>query len=224
MKRLLIVHENYAVRSEVDSQFKKIGFDIMSLGHSANIENDIMEFSPDIVVAVLRSPRVDGLKIARLCKGKSILVYLVFSEGYDANPKDLVGTRVDGLLDEQFTSMDLLKLLAKRMDLDMVALSQKLNRTYDGDSEPQKNGVQSLKKGVAVKPGDSSEERVARYRQLLRKLPQPEQQVLNTNHVGDFQKAFGEKYPADELQARAQEKAEFMKALIEIVRQSQRLP
>lgn len=216
LKRILLALENFDTRTLLESQMRKMGFDVLAIASTADIENELLSFSPDAVLSDLKKNRVDGLKIARLCKGKSCYVFLVFDENYAAHPKDLVGTRVDGLLSAQFDIKDVVVLLSKRFRLDIDALGKKLNRNFVDE------GVQvQLVTSSEVSSGErtqSLDERVQRYSKILKKTPAPTQEVIDLKSARDF---LATQVSDKSFEARQKEKADFMRALLAKVSESQ---
>lgn len=216
LKRILLALENFDTRTLLESQLRKMGFDVLSIATTADVENELLTFSPDAVLSDLKKNRVDGLKVARLCKGKSCFVFLVFDDAYAAHPKDLVGTRVDGLLNSQFDIKDVVVLLAKRFNLDLEALGKKLNRNFVNEGV-QVQVVRSSDSAVSDR-SQTIEERVQRYSKILKKTPLPERDVID----GRLAKDFVEKsHPDTSFEARQREKADFMRALLAKVSESQ---
>lgn len=138
MKKILLVFEDYSELTTTEVYLKKIGFDVVGISNEVIINDQLVAFNPDIVVAFGKGQRVSTINIGIKLKdnrkfvGKVVLVMPV---GVKPSPQDIIKMRMDAALEAPIDPLRLIQVLAKLGKLDTSSLIEKLKKaTY---SDPQ---------------------------------------------------------------------------------------
>ena len=111
----------------MESLFRRLGFDVLSLGREASVPEAILGFPPDLTVATGRGRNVDGLNLAtklRYGTSRSKLVVLV-AAGSLAGKKQ---PDVDAVIDTPFEPKVALKIVCDLLALDADVIIEKYEK------------------------------------------------------------------------------------------------
>lgn len=129
MNKILLIYDDFAELSTVDYSLKKVGFDVISISSEFAIQEKILSFNPEIVIAYGRGPKVTTIGVGKRLKemtrwgGKSLLI---FPAGFKPDPQDLIRARMDLLLEAPIQVTRLIQILAKITNQDDQQLLEKL--------------------------------------------------------------------------------------------------
>lgn len=129
MNKILLVYDDYAELTTVEFSLKKVGFDVISISSEFSMQEKMLSFNPEIVIAYGRGPKVTTIGVGKRLKemgrwaGKSLLI---FPQGVKPNPQDLIRARMDLLLEAPVPTVRLIQILAKMTNQDDQVLVEKL--------------------------------------------------------------------------------------------------
>ncbi len=103
--KLLIVDDNEGVRHLVARWLERAGFAVREAGDGEEAVEMIRREVPDIVLADIRMPKLDGIELARIVKAEHPKVKIVLMTAY-SSPQTIAQARregVDDYLEKPFT-------------------------------------------------------------------------------------------------------------------------
>lgn len=164
--KILLVYEDFNELTSLELSLKKIGFDVVGLSTEYSLQDKMLSFNPDVVIASGRGPKVSTISVGKKLKemtrwqGKSLLV---FSAGFKPNPQDLIKARMDLILEAPIALTRMIQILAKFTGLSEQTLLDKLNKatmTEADPSKPQSGSSSSAKsqESVFVQGGEAEKE------------------------------------------------------------------
>jgi hypothetical protein len=175
MKKLLLIVEDYTEMTKMQTFFKKIGLDVVAQGTELRLQEQLLSFFPDVVLAFGENKKVNSLSIGQKIKdygrfnGKTVLI---LPQGHRPTPADLSKAKVDALLEAPVQPVRLIQVIAKFMGLDPETLVEKYQR-LQSEKELKKES-QSESFGVSGGKVPSSETVVvsgARASNLITTVP-----------------------------------------------------
>lgn len=132
MRRILLVIDDFNELVELETLFRRLGFDVLSLGREMHVPEALLGFPPDLVVATGRGRHVDGLKLApKLHYGGSqrpklvVLLKAAKEAGAVATDRDLSYADVDAVIETPFEPRGALKVVAHLLGLASEPLLEK---------------------------------------------------------------------------------------------------
>lgn len=148
MNKILLIYDDFAELNTVDYSLKKVGFDVISISSEFALQEKILSFNPEIVIAYARGPKVTSIGVGKRLKemnrwgGK---VLLIFPQGNKPDPQDLIRTRMDLLLEAPIPVTRLIQILAKITNQDDQQLLEKLIKAAAIESAESQSQNNSLK-------------------------------------------------------------------------------
>ncbi len=103
--KLLIVDDNEGVRHLVARWLERAGFAVQEAGDGEEAVEMIRREAPDIVLADIRMPKIDGIELARMIKAEYPRVKIILMTAY-SSPQTIAQARregVDDYLEKPFT-------------------------------------------------------------------------------------------------------------------------
>ena len=136
--RILLLIEDYSELSHFETHLRKIGFDVMGAHQEIQLQQQILSFNPEILVAMGKGQKISPLRIGRKLKEFPRLTSKVILSLDKASVQatDLMHARVDLILEYPCTFEKLLNGIAKVQGVDpQVYLSKflKLKATVSKD-------------------------------------------------------------------------------------------
>ncbi len=137
MNKILLVYDDYAELTTVEFSLKKVGFDVIAVSSEFSIQEKLLSFNPEIVIAYGRGPKVTTVGVGKRLKemsrwnGKALLI---FPSGVKPNPEDLIRVRMDLLLEAPVPTVRLIQILAKMTNQDDQVLVEKLIKAAAAES------------------------------------------------------------------------------------------
>ncbi|MES2856209.1 MAG: hypothetical protein V4692_10120, partial [Bdellovibrionota bacterium] len=64
MRKLLLVIDEFSELMALETMFRRLGFDVLSLGKEVLVNDALLRFPPDLVILSCKSGNVDGLKLS----------------------------------------------------------------------------------------------------------------------------------------------------------------
>lgn len=103
--KLLIVDDNEGVRHLVSRWLERTGFSVREARDGAEAVELVKEDPPDIILADIRMPKIDGIELARIIKGDYPDIKIILMTAY-SSPQTIAQAKregVDDYLEKPFT-------------------------------------------------------------------------------------------------------------------------
>ena len=103
--KLLIVDDNEGVRHLVSRWLEKAGFSVQEARDGAEAIEMVRKDPPDIILADIRMPKIDGIELARIIKSDHPRIKIILMTAY-SSPQTIAQARregVDDYLEKPFT-------------------------------------------------------------------------------------------------------------------------
>lgn len=152
MVRVLLVIEDYSELLYLQTLLKKLGLDVDGVQSARAVEESILAFNPEMIIATARGSRVNGIQLAEsLSRGSRGYpkVALLASAKMLEKLRQMPLINVDALLEVPTVPGQVIACVASLGDLDQDALSDKYNR---------------LKASLAVQSSEADREIIERDR------------------------------------------------------------
>lgn len=131
----MLVIDDFNELVGLETLFRRLGFDVLSLGREVHVSEAILGFPPDLVIATGLGRHVDGLKLApKLRYGSNVqpklVVLLPFTDPANefGAPRDLSYADVDAVIETPFDLLAALKIVARLLNIDFEPLMQKYGK------------------------------------------------------------------------------------------------
>ncbi len=127
---------------------RKIGFDTETITNEYNLSEKLLTFNPDYIIVKGGSSRVSGLQIGKKLKETvkySGKVVLIFPADQKPKPEELIKLRMDLLLFEPISVLNLVGQLLTLTTVDRDAVMDKLLKMAHTDSQFRQNEQQIIK-------------------------------------------------------------------------------
>lgn len=116
--RLLIVDDNEGVRHLVSRWLERAGFLVQEASDGVEAMELVRRNPPDVILADIRMPKIDGIELARIVKSEFPQVKIILMTAY-SSPQTIAQAKregVDDYLEKPFT-----KDQVERMALDVIS-------------------------------------------------------------------------------------------------------
>ncbi|MDY6796726.1 MAG: response regulator [Actinomycetota bacterium] len=103
--KLLIVDDNEGVRHLVSRWLERAGFMVREAKDGAEAIEKVKEDPPEIILADIRMPKIDGIELARIIKSDYPYIKIILMTAY-SSPQTIAQARregVDDYLEKPFT-------------------------------------------------------------------------------------------------------------------------
>lgn len=131
----MLVIDDFNELVGLEALFRRLGFDVLSLGREIHVPEAILGFPPDLVIATGLGRHVDGLSLApKLRYGANLqpklVVLLPYTDPADefGAPRDLSFAEVDAVIETPFDLLSALKIVAKLLNMEPEPLLQKYGK------------------------------------------------------------------------------------------------
>jgi len=116
--KLLIVDDNEGVRHLVSRWLERAGFRVEEASDGAEAVEMVRKDPPDVILADIRMPKIDGIELARMVKSEFPHVKIILMTAY-SSPQTIAQAKregVDDYLEKPFT-----KDQVEKMALDIIS-------------------------------------------------------------------------------------------------------
>jgi hypothetical protein len=220
VKKILLVFEDYNELSNTEIYLKKIGFDVLGLSNEIIINDHLISFNPDIVVAFGKSQRVNTLSLgAKLKENRKFLgkVVLVMPQGIKPGPQEISKLKMDALMEAPLDPFRVIQTLAKLGKLDTAMLIEKLKKATLSDP----NLKSKINFSEFIKPTDDTQwvkekegDRQSKYTQFIKETPiDTHQTTFQKSDIKSRQAELKKDWNFEELEELDRLKREFAEAL-----------
>jgi hypothetical protein len=135
MRRIMLVIDDFNELVGLETLFRRLGFDVLSLGREIQVPEAILGFPPDLVIATGLGRHVDGLSLApKLRYGANLqpklAVLLPYTDPADefGAPRDLSFAEVDAVIETPFDLLSALRIVAMLLNMEPEPLLQKYSK------------------------------------------------------------------------------------------------
>ncbi|MCK6598704.1 MAG: hypothetical protein L6Q37_10100 [Bdellovibrionaceae bacterium] len=240
MSKVLLVYDDFAELSNLDSALKKVGFDVIALTNEYTIKDQVVTFNPDVIVICGDSSRVSTLSVGKKLKemsrwqGKSILV---FPPTYKIPPDDLLKIRMDMMLETRISLTKMIQVIAKYAGQDENLVVDRLVKPFSNEkadissskSEPVKLGDDDNKIQIIQGKENKKEDP---FQELIKELSGADKEIeivkdknkLNKETVEIKSAESAQERLRNEVEAHSQKMAEKLKKYSEILTESSLYP
>ncbi|WP_287155303.1 response regulator [Candidatus Solincola tengchongensis] len=116
--KLLIVDDNEGVRHLVSRWLERAGFRVEEASDGAEAVEMVRKNPPDVILADIRMPKIDGIELARIVKSEFPGIKIILMTAY-SSPQTIAQAKregVDDYLEKPFT-----KDQVEKMALDIIS-------------------------------------------------------------------------------------------------------
>lgn len=182
MLKVLIVDDDFAELTMVESLLRKIGVDTVGIQNEMKVSEELVSFRPQLIIAAAVGSKVNGIQLSHKVRRTKGIPRLALIVPGDFNPSLLKGAIIDALIERPIFAVKLIRLVAQVGHLDEKTLLEKYER-ISGMNRVIDQGV-SKQPPLAQVPfvqGSSSQEptnnrdrvRVEKYKDLLKGIERP---------------------------------------------------
>lgn len=150
MSKILLVYDDFAELTALDSSLKKVGFDVVGLTNEFTIKDQIVSFNPEILICFGNSSRVSSLSVGKKLKEMTRwqgITILIFPAEYDIPPDEIVKIRMDMMLEAPVPLTRIIQIIAKLSGLDEQSVIDKLVNSFVSEKSALVNvsNIQNVK-------------------------------------------------------------------------------
>ena len=129
----MLVIDDFNELVGLETLFRRLGFDVLSLGREVHVPEAVLGFPPDLVIATGLGRHVDGLKLApKLRYGNSqprLVVLLPYRDQSAVGDRpELLYAEVDAIIETPFDPRSALKVVSRLLNLDPEPIMQKYSK------------------------------------------------------------------------------------------------
>jgi hypothetical protein len=167
MRKIMLVIDDFNDLLALEAFFRRIGFDVLSLGKDLLVNDALLGFVPDFVIATAKGRSVDGGKLAiRLAQqANQPRVALIYASGSPPRLPREARNAVDILIEIPFQPKILLAMVGDLLSLDSKSLVEKFEKQRNAKLQvlddrqlfTDENGVQSGIRIVKGRGADNDE-------------------------------------------------------------------
>lgn len=133
MRKILLVIDDFNELVGLETLFRRLGFDVLSIGRESLVAETILGFPPDLAIATGRGRNVDGLNLApklRFGTTQPKLVVLLPNRGDEKLSEDpgLLYAEVDAVIETPFEPRSALKVVSRLLGLPAEPLLEKYSK------------------------------------------------------------------------------------------------
>ncbi len=130
MRKIMLVIEDYTDLIALENLLRRVGFDVLSLGKDILVNDALLRFQPDIVIATSKGRVVDGLRVAARVKKQTPAprVALTYALGNAPTLTSEGQTLVDAMVVLPIQSASFLKVMSQLAGIDASSLLAKYEK------------------------------------------------------------------------------------------------
>jgi len=141
MRKILLVIDEYRELVALENLLRRLGFDVLSVGKDILVNDALVRFAPDIVIATLKGRAVDGVKVSLRVRRQTPSPLVAFMTGSDnaANISHEQKLYMDALVLLPLQPQTVIRTIAQMAQLDpgpLIGKFQKMTSTRIPDGRP----------------------------------------------------------------------------------------
>lgn len=130
MRKILLVIDDFKELRTLESFFRRIGFDVLSVGKEILVNDALLSFFPEIVIATAKGRAVDGLRLAAKIKKQmpNVRTLLIGPPGLSKHLPAEAQALVEGILEHPIQPHNMIRMVAQVAGLPETPLIEKYDR------------------------------------------------------------------------------------------------
>lgn len=190
MRKVLLVIDDFNELVGLEKLFRRLGFDVLSLGRDATVGEVVLYFPADLCISSFKGKNVDGARLrGKLRKSNSeVKLVVLLPQGMTLSESDVKSFEVDAVIETPFDPVSALRLVGRLMKLNVDELESKYKkivsarlfqpeelRIVKSGSDTSKSQHQQSLSGGSEEPNSQSElamdslsDREQKYNQILK--------------------------------------------------------
>lgn len=157
MRKVLIVTDDYKEQTLLETFLRKFGFDTKAIRRDILLNDELLVFSPEIIIATLSGRSVDGKKIGQklLHQPNKPQLILLHHSGEDCD-----GARAEALLERPLKPEEILAAFSQVAGLDWNKLMEKYQQMFTEEELAQifhVTGAAPIEKATLLKDPERAE-------------------------------------------------------------------
>lgn len=218
MVKVLLVYEDFNLLTLTESCLKKVGFDIQGVSNEVLIQDQILAFNPNIIVASGKSQRVSIVSVGQKLKHDKHFrgqLLLIAPPGAKPTAQELLQMKFDAVMEQPVPPEKLIACLCRLSGMDSQPLLSKFAkaRMSDPELEQKIRNLMGSSSGLHV-DSFSDPVRAQKYNQIAKEHPIS---VHATSHqradITKAQKELKKDWDFDKLEELDELKHQFAEAL-----------
>lgn len=132
MIKVLLAFEDFNELTLTESYLKRVGFDVVGISNEILLQDHLLAFNPDIVVANGKNSRVSSFSIGQKMKenhryqGK---VVIVVPKDVRPEPQEIIKMKMDGIIEAPLMADKLIQVLCRLANQDPQGYLDKLQKS-----------------------------------------------------------------------------------------------
>lgn len=138
---MLLAYEDFNELTLTESYLKKVGFDIVGISNEFLIQDQILAFHPDIIVAHGKNVKVSSFSVGQKLKDNQKYtgkVVIVVPHGIRPAPEEIIRMKMDAVIEAPVNPEKLIQILARLGRVESAPLLEKFHRARMNDPELEK--------------------------------------------------------------------------------------
>lgn len=141
MIRILLVYEDFNELTLTESYLKKVGFDVVGISNEVLINDQIVSFRPEIIVAFGKNMRVSSFSVGQKLKDNPRFngkVVIIVPKEIRPAPHEMLKMKMDAILESPVKPEKLISVLSKLAGISPQTLAEKFKKSKISDPEIEK--------------------------------------------------------------------------------------
>lgn len=218
MIKVLLVYEDFNLLTLTESCLKKVGFDIQGVSNEILIQDQILAFNPNIIVASGKSQRVSIFSVGQKLKNDKHFrgqLLLIAPQGMKPTAEDLLQMKFDAVMEQPVSPEKLIACLCRLSGMHSQPMLSKFAKARMSDPELEQK-IRNLMGGSSNLHVNSFSDpmRAQKYNQIAKDHPISVQ--ATSHHRADIiktQKDLKKDWDFDKLEELDELKHQFAEAL-----------
>lgn len=232
MIKVLLVFEDFNELTLTESYLKRVGFDIVGISNEILLQDQLLTFNPDIVVAHGKNNRVSSFSVGQKMKDNHKFhgkVVIVVPKDVRPGPAEIIRMKMDAIIESPLAPEKLIHVLCRLTNQDPQGYLDKLNKSKINDPENKKgfmvsgkgdsSNTETVSGGATVTPIRESvtindPARARKYETIVKGTQiDIERSTHNRNDIKAIQKDLKKDYDFSRLEDQDELKRQFAEAL-----------
>jgi DNA-binding NarL/FixJ family response regulator len=154
MIKVLLAFEDYNELTLTESYLKKVGFDVVGISNEVLIQDQILSFNPDIIVAFGKNQKVSSFSVGQKMKENHRYhgrVVIIVPKDVRPSPNDMLKMKMDAIMEAPVSAEKLIQVLCRLSGQAPVIFLEKLNKARLTDPNFEQK-LQSMPGTVSSEP------------------------------------------------------------------------
>jgi hypothetical protein len=222
MIKILLCIEDHKNLNNMSLVFKKLGFDVETLSTEIGLQEKLLGFKADVVIAS-GVGKVTPISISTKLKEwgifkRGVKLVILLNSKNKISPAELAKVRIDGFLESNSPMERVLEMLCKSANVDSIPIIEKFHRMIQTGQlilpEEKMNSEEPRSQGAKViHMAASDHERVQKYSKFTQNLPKKSIESISRTEARKRAQEMSKDWDKDEIEFIDAEKREFVRAL-----------